>query len=403
MHATVAGAPRQVAARRRRRPHGTTRPPRPRPPVADGGAEQPDTGVGVDEHAPVRGAAERGAARRPPAPRHRPARVWKNERAETRSRTPGDDLVDVGLRADAGRRRAAWPPHRPGPARRGPAAHRWRHRSAASTSVAPGKRAPASSSSSSGWATRQALHRHEVVAACGAEAEPAVGRRHPCRSVVRKPKAAGRAPAATHRVGAGRRCAAAPRRRSPPSGRPGRPGRRAASRTRRSPRPRSGHGGGSRASAGRQHLHQLGPGVVALLLDEAGPHALAGQRAARRTRSARPALARWRRRPAATRSASSSSMAIRGDGSGPAATPRAGPTWWPRTVRCRASRIQIAPSVLPADFARLGERGGRARGGRRRPHPVGRDGRPVRPQHHVRPRRDRRRRPSRHACRSRPI
>ena len=41
-------------------------------------------------------------------------------------------------------------------------------------------------------------------------------------------------------------------------------------------------------------------------------------------------------------------------------------------------RIEIVPSVLPADFSRLGRGGGGARGGRRRPHPVGRDGRPLR-------------------------
>ena len=66
-----------------------------------------------------------------------------------------------------------------------------------------------------------------------------------------------------------------------------------------------------------------------------------------------------------------------------------------RRAQQRAS-IMIAPSVLPADFARLGR--GVARRCRRRPDPVGRDGRPVRAQPHLRARRDRRRDPPR--CRS---
>ena len=53
-------------------------------------------------------------------------------------------------------------------------------------------------------------------------------------------------------------------------------------------------------------------------------------------------------------------------------------------------RIEIVPSVLPADFSPAGRGGGRARGGRRRPHPVGRDGRALRAQPHLRARRDRR-------------
>ena len=61
------------------------------------------------------------------------------------------------------------------------------------------------------------------------------------------------------------------------------------------------------------------------------------------------------------------------------------------------------PSVLPADFSRLGEEVAGAREGRRRPHPVGRDGRPVRPQPDVRARRHRRQpRPRRRPVRGPP-
>ena len=52
--------------------------------------------------------------------------------------------------------------------------------------------------------------------------------------------------------------------------------------------------------------------------------------------------------------------------------------------------IEIAPSVLPADFSRLGEEVAALESGGRRPDPVGRDGRPVRAEPHLRPRRHRR-------------
>ena len=65
-------------------------------------------------------------------------------------------------------------------------------------------------------------------------------------------------------------------------------------------------------------------------------------------------------------------------------------------------RIEIAP-VCPAGRLRPSRRGvRRARGGRRGPHPVGRHGRPVRPQPHLRPRRDRGLPARTAACRSRP-
>ena len=84
------------------------------------------------------------------------------------------------------------------------------------------------------------------------------------------------------------------------------------------------------------------------------------------TRACRPASSSARARRAASRSARRSDVA-RGE---PLMKPRA---------------VQIAPSLLSADFARARRRhrGGRTR--RRRHDPRRRDGRPLRPEHHDRP------------------
>ena len=54
-------------------------------------------------------------------------------------------------------------------------------------------------------------------------------------------------------------------------------------------------------------------------------------------------------------------------------------------ARGQPMSVRIAPSILSADFARLADAVAHDRSRRRRPHPRGRDGRPLRAEHHDRP------------------